>query len=94
MVMQSNQTDRTNKIKKILIAFNSIHKFPMALIKCGTYAFLTVFTIGCILVMLNNTVLPYSTFSDMASKEIVRTSFILLAEAVIGGLIMDFVSKK
>ena len=63
MVMQSNQTDRTNKIKKILIAFNSIHKFPMALIKCGTYAFLTVFTIGCILVMLNNTVLSHLCYS-------------------------------
>jgi hypothetical protein len=30
----------------------------------------------------------------MVSKEIVKTSFVLGAEAIIGGLVMDFVSKR
>ncbi len=92
--MQSNQSDRTNKTKKILIAFNGIHKFPMALIKYGTCVSLVLLTIGCVLVMFNSIVLPYNSYSDMVSKEIVITSFILGAEAIIGGLIMDFVSKR
>jgi hypothetical protein len=92
--MQFNQSERAKNIKKILTALNSIQKLPMALIKYGSLLSAALFTIGAVLVILNNTVLPYNSFFDMVSKEIVKTSFVLGAEAIIGGLVMDFVSKR
>lgn len=92
--MQSKQTNSTKNIEKIITAFGNIEKLPKALIKYGCYAFFGILTIGTISVLLNNTVLPYNFYFDMVSKEIVKKSFIIAAEFIIGGLVMDFVFKK
>lgn len=92
--MQPNQSNRTENIKKLVSAFNSIGKLPKALLKYGSFAFLLLFTIGTILVILNHTILPYNFHFDMVSKELVKTSFIIGAEVVIGSLVMDFVFKR
>lgn len=92
--MQPNQPNRTRNIKKFMNAFNSIDKLPKAFLKYGSLAFLVLFTIGTVLVILNHTILPYNHYFDMVSKELVKTSFIIGAEAVIGSLVMDFVFKR
>lgn len=92
--MQSNQTDRIKKYEKIISAFNNMQKLPKTLIKYGTYIFTGIFVTGMILVILNNTVLQFNPYLDMVSKEIVKTSFVIAAEAIIGGLIMDYVFRK
>ncbi|NLK86959.1 MAG: hypothetical protein GX279_05655 [Clostridiaceae bacterium] len=92
--MQSNQTDRIKKIEKIISAFSKLQKLPKTLIKYGLYIFTGIFVIGMILVILNNTVLHFDPYLDMVSKETVKTSFIIAAEAVIGGLIMDYAFRK
>lgn len=69
-------------------------KLPKALIKYGCYVFFGLFIIGTVLVLLINTLLPYNSYFDMVSKAIVITSFTLAAEAIIGGLVMDFVFNK
>lgn len=92
--MQPNQPNRTRNIKKFMNAFNSIDKLPKAFLKYGSLAFLVLFTIGTVLVILNHTILPYNHDFDMVSKELVKKSFIIGAEAVIGSLVMDFVFKR
>ncbi len=92
--MQLNQSDRTKKIEKIISAFSKMQKLPKTLIRYGTYIFTGIFVIGMILVILNNTVLQFDPYLDMVSKEIVKTSFVIAAEAVIGGLIIDYVFRK
>ncbi len=92
--MQSKQSNRTSKIEKIKSAFSRMQKLPKTLIKFGTYTFLGIYIIGTVWVILNNTLLPYDPYFDMVSKEIVKISFIIAAETVIGSLIMDFVFKK
>lgn len=92
--MQSNQPNRTKYIKKIISAFSGIRPLPKALLKYGTYAFLGILAIGSVMVLLNNTVLPYNSHFDMVSKEIVKTSFIIAAEAIIGSLAIDFAFKR
>jgi len=92
--MQSKQSSLAYKVEKIKSAFNRMHKFPRTLIKLGTYIFLAIFIIGAVLVILNNTLLPYNSYFDMVSKELVRTSFIIAAEFVIGSIVMDYVSKR
>ncbi|MGI6669395.1 MAG: hypothetical protein ACOX4M_08520 [Acetivibrionales bacterium] len=88
--MQSNQPNRTKYIKKIITAFGEIHPLPKALLKYGVYAFLGLLSIGSVMVLLNNTVLPYNSYHDMVSKEIVKTSFVIAAEVIIGSLAIDF----
>lgn len=68
-----------------------MHKTSKILIKSGLFVFLALFVTGSVLVILNNTVLPYDPHFDMVSKELVKTSFILAAEAIIGGVVMDYV---
>lgn len=92
--MQLKQSNRTNNIEKIISAFGKMQKLPKTLIRYGTYIFTFIFVIGMILVILNHTLLPFDPYLDMVSKEIVKTSFIIAAEAIIGGLIMDYVFKK
>jgi len=88
------QSNLINKIQKIRSAFSKICKLPRALIKYGLFASLIIFIIGTVLVLLINTVLPYDSYFDMVSKELVKTSFTLAAESIIGGLIMDYVFSK
>ncbi len=92
--MQSKQSNRIESIEKIVSAFNKMQKLPKTLIKYGLYVFTGIFAIGMILVTLNNTLLPYNHYLDMVSKEIVKVSFIIAAETIIGGLVMDYVFKK
>jgi uncharacterized membrane protein YesL len=89
--MRSGQSNRSKNTNKILAAFNGMHKTSKILIKSGLFVFLALFVTGSVLVILNNTVLPYDPHFDMVSKELVKTSFILAAEAIIGGVVMDYV---
>jgi uncharacterized membrane protein YesL len=92
--MQPNQSNRTVKIEKIISSFNNMQKLPKSLIRSGVYISLVVYIIGTVLVILNSTLLQYDPYFDMVSKEIVKTSFILAAEAIIGSLVMDYVFRK
>lgn len=92
--MQPNQSNHTVKIEKIISSFNNMQKLPKSLIRSGVYISLVVYIIGTVLVILNSTLLQYDPYFDMVSKEIVKTSFILAAEAIIGSLVMDYVFRK
>lgn len=88
------QSNLLKQIEKILTAFGNMGRLPKALIRYGSYVFFGLLTVGTLLVLVNNTLLPYNSYFDMVSKAIVITSFTLAAEAIIGGLVMDFVLKK
>jgi len=90
----SLQSNLAKQLDKILTAFSKLDKLPKALIKYGVYVSLAVLTIGCILVLLNYTILPYDSYFDMVSKKLVLTSFSLAAEAIIGGIVMDIVFRR
>lgn len=92
--MQSNQNNRIKHLERIVTSFSKLGKLPKALIKYGCLAFSVIFVVGTVLVLLNNTILPYNSYFDMVSKEIVKTSFVLAAEFIIGGLLMDYVIGK
>ncbi|HOQ07691.1 MAG TPA: hypothetical protein PLP87_07760 [Clostridiales bacterium] len=89
--MRARQSNRIKKIEKIAVAFNRMQKLPKTLIRFGLYVFLAIYVTGTILLILNNTVFPYDSYVDMVSKELVKVSFILAAEAIIGSIVMDYV---
>jgi len=88
------QSNLTKYIQKVFLAFDKLDKFPKAIIKYGLRVFLALFAIGTALVVLNHTALDYDSYFEFIALSIVKSSFTILAEAVIGGLLIDFVFKK
>lgn len=81
-------------LKQIVSTFEKMGKVPKALMKYGCITFLVLLAAGSIMALLNITVLEYDSYMDLVSKSLVKTSFSIAAEAVIGGLVLDFVFKK
>lgn len=88
------QRNLIKNLEKVMNAFAKMEKLPKALIKYGCFIFLGLFLIGTLMVLMNYTVLTYSSYFDFVSKAIVKTSFTIGAEAIIGGLVLDFVFKR
>ncbi|MGI6778648.1 MAG: hypothetical protein ACOX7R_11775 [Acetivibrionales bacterium] len=88
------QTNLAKKIEKVFSALNNIDKFPRKIIKYGSHAFLMLFATGTAMVVYNRTVLGYDPYFEFVSMSLVKTSFTILAEAVIGGLLIDFIFNK
>jgi len=88
------QSNFGKSLEKIFSSLDNVNRFSKALIKYGTLIFILVFAVGCVLAVLNLTVLDFNVYRDFVAKSIVKTSFTLLAEAVIGGLIIDYVINK
>lgn len=84
----------SKKLEKIVTAFGKMGKVSKATIKYGCIVFLVLLAAGSIMALLNTTVLNYDSYMDLVSKSLVKTSFSIAAEAVIGGLVLDFVFKK
>ena len=84
----------SKNLEKIVTSFGKMAKLPKALMKYGCIVFLVLLTAGSIMALLNITVLNYDSYMDLVSKSLVKTSFTIAAEAVIGGLVLDFVLKK
>lgn len=88
------QSNLTKKIEKIFTAFNNMDKFPKAIIKHGLKFFLFLFAVGTLIITYNHTMMDYSSYLEFIGTSVVKSSFIILAEVVIGGLVIDFVFKK
>lgn len=88
------QSNKASTIEKIFTSFNKIDKLPKAIIKYGTQAFLLLFAVGTLLVVLNRTMFNFDYYREFIATSVVKASFTILAEAVIGGLIIDYVFKK
>ena len=85
------QSNLARKLEKIFEAFGKIGKLPRNIIKYGAHAFLALFIIGTIMVVYNRTVLNYDLYLEFIATSIIKTSFTVLAETTVGGLVIDFI---
>lgn len=81
-------------IEKIAKEFGKVNNFSKSLIKYGTQAALSILTIGTTIYISNHTVLNYDFYTDYVSTLLIKNSFVLLAEIVIGGLLIDYFTRK
>jgi ABC-type Co2+ transport system permease subunit len=88
------QMDQEKKLKKFLTAFDSIGKLPRNIIKYGLHIFLVLFALGTAIVVYSRVALGYEPYFEFIAMSIVKTSFTILAEAIIGGLLIDYVFKS
>lgn len=87
------QSNLVKKLEKIFEAFGKMGNLPKSIIRYGAHAFLALFIIGTVMVVYNH-VTNYDLYLEFIAKTIIKSSFTILAETVIGGLIIDFVFGK
>jgi len=88
------QANLKQSIKKIVLELSKLGTLPKSIIKYGAWIFLGVFAFGTLLIVLNRTVYSYDLYYEFLAINIIKASFTLLAEAVIGGILIDFFMKK
>ncbi|HOQ00435.1 MAG TPA: hypothetical protein PK604_06330 [Acetivibrio clariflavus] len=93
--MQTNKIKKIacDKIMKIFEEFKKINNFSMALITHGTVAALILLSLGISVLILNQTVLEYNSYTKFVATMIIKNSIVLMAEFIIGGLVIDYFSK-
>jgi hypothetical protein len=74
--------------------FGKVNSISKAIIKYGTMAFFFLLALGTAFIAINHTILNNNMYYEFVANSIIRTSFIIFAEAVIGGLLIDYISKK
>lgn len=94
--MQTNNSKKvaSDKIEKIFEEFKKINNFSKSLIKYGAQAALVILSLGVLILILNQTVLDYDSYTKFVGTLIVKNSIVLLAEFIIGGLVIDYFIKK
>lgn len=81
-------------IEKIIKSLNGINSFPKAIIKHGSRIFLLLFAIGTVMVVVNHAILNYDFYFEFTAKTLIKNSFTVLAEVIIGGLLIDYIFNK
>lgn len=84
------EPNNINKKTKIAAAFSSLDKYTKRALNIGIILFLALFALGTVLVALNHTG-DYSTYNEFIATSVIKTSFTVLAEIIIGVLLVDFV---
>ena len=88
------QFNLSKSIRKIYTAFINLGKLPKYIIKYGSLVFLILFAAGTFLFVYNRAVLNYEPYFEFIATSIIKTSFTILAEAVVGGLLIDYIIGK
>ncbi|GAE89103.1 hypothetical protein [Acetivibrio straminisolvens] len=88
------QLNNMKKIEKIAKEFNKINRLSKLIIKYGFFTFIAMFLLGALTILMYQTVLYSNDYTYYLGTLIVKTSFTILAEAVIGGLVIDFITAK
>lgn len=88
------QTKNDKKIEKIAEEFGKVNNFSKSLIKHGTQVSLILLVLGTLVITMNQSVLNYDDYVEFIGTMIIRNSFVILAEVIIGGLLIDYITKK
>lgn len=80
-----------SSLERIIEKFTELKTIPRKLVKIGFFLFLAIFAIGTVIAVVNRYFIAYNPYFDYIANELVKTSFNVLAEFVVGGIVMDFV---
>jgi hypothetical protein len=88
------QSNIIKNIEKIYSELTKLSSFAKSILKYGTQISLLLLAIGTALVIYNHTGTNFSEQFEFVAISIVKVSFTIEAEVIIGSLIIDFVLKK
>jgi len=89
--MNSNMS---KNIEKIAHEFGKISRFTKSMLKYSARIFLALFALGTIIVVLNHSIFNYESYIEFIARQIIKSSFIVFAELVIGALLLDYLFNK
>lgn len=89
--MQSNIQKR---LEKIAVEFEKISKLSKLIIKYGTQSFIALFALGTLLIVYNQLFLGFDVGLQFTAISLIKNSFIVFAEVIIGSLLIDYIFKK
>jgi hypothetical protein len=84
----------TKNIEKIICEFNNLGKYTKTILKAGSIVSFILLILGALLVILNHFFLNKDLFFELVARTLVKNSFTILAEAIIGSLVLDYLFKK
>ncbi len=84
----------TKNIEKIRSEFNNLGKPNKIIIKAGSIISFILLILGALLIVCNHFFLNKDLFYELVARTLVKNSFTILAEAVIGSLVLDYLFKK
>ncbi|MCX8130222.1 MAG: hypothetical protein N3I35_09005 [Clostridia bacterium] len=81
-------------IQKIFTEFYRLNSFTKTVIKRGTQLCLLLLTLGTVMIFLNRVHFSYDSYYEFIATSVIKNSFIILAEVIVGGLLIDYVFNK
>ena len=73
---------------------SEVHPFSRKIVKHGVQLAIGLMIIAFVLYYLNRNVYNYDFYVNFLTFSVVNTSAIIFAEAIIGGLVIDYFIKK
>jgi len=94
--MQTNNSKKVtlDKIEKIFEKFKKLNNFSKSIIRYGTLSALLLLSLGLLILIFNQNILDYSSYTNFVATIIIKNSIVLLAEFIIGGLAIDYFVNK
>ena len=80
-------------LAKIADAFNKLNKKTKKTIRIGFTVSLVLLAAGTLIIAANHTFLSFDNYTEFTGQSIVTSAFTVLAEIVIGSLLIDHVFK-
>ena len=87
-------TNISKKIEKIFSSFVKLNKITKLIIKYGTLISVALLIIGTFMILINRYGSTFDVNLDFAATSLVKASFTLMAEAIIGGILVDYIAGK
>ena len=84
----------SKKMKKIAIELSKLSSYTKVIIRWGVNIFLVFFALGTLLIFRNRVTLCYDSNMEFIATSIIKASFTILAEVIIGGLFIDYAFNK
>lgn len=81
-------------IKKILMELSKLNNYTKVVIKWGVNIFFVFFALGTLLIFYNRITLSFDSNMEFIATSIIKASFAILAEVIIGGLFIDYAFNK
>lgn len=80
--------------KKIITELRKLNNRTKSAIKWGANIFLALFSLGTFIIFFNRVIYSFDSYVEFIAISIIKASFTILAEIIIGCLLVDYIFSK
>lgn len=84
----------TKKFKELLCRLNGMNKHARFIIRFGAHFSIALLAVGAVTFVYNRTAIHDNSLLELISTNLIIYSFSVLAEFIIAGVILDYLTKK